>query len=144
MSAERLLDFIGRIASAGAAGARGRAIEDGAVLRRRQPVGQRRFERVEPERAVAVAADRQFALTARLGRRQPDLGFAVRAAAGRLRLSVRQAALRRDAAPAIYRRRVVTKPSLRGAKRRSNPALRRSAGLLRFARNDERLRRILA
>ena len=99
---------VGRVAGAGAAGAGGRAIEDGVVLRRRQPVGQRRFERVEPERAVAVAADRQFARNPRLGRRQFDLGFDVRAAARRLRVPVRQAALRRHPAPAIYRRRVVS------------------------------------
>jgi hypothetical protein len=37
----------------------------------------------------------------------------------------------------VFRRRTDRFPSLRGAKRRSNPAFLLGSGLLRFARNDE-------
>ena len=54
-----------------------------------------------------VTADRQFARDPRVGRRRPDLGFAVRRAPGRLRLSGRQAELRRHPAAEFLRRRVL-------------------------------------
>ena len=60
----------------------------------------------------AIATDRQFARSTLLGRRQPDLGFAVRGDAGRLRLPDRQAALRRHPAPEFYCRRVLSSPPL--------------------------------
>ena len=81
--------------------------ENGAVLRRRQFVGDQRVERRELGVIVARAADREFARDPRLGRCEPDLGFAVRTAAGRLRLSDRQAELRRDPAAEFLRRGVL-------------------------------------
>jgi outer membrane protein insertion porin family len=72
---------------------RRRRPENGAVLRRRQPVGDQCGKRGEPCLAIARAADRQRARHPRLCGREPDLGFAVRGAARRLRLPDRQAEL---------------------------------------------------
>ena len=72
----------------------GRAAEGGVVLRQRQPLGHRRIERGKRYIVVvAVAANRQYARDPLLGRRRPDLGFAFRPAAGRLRLPDLKAAL---------------------------------------------------
>jgi outer membrane protein insertion porin family len=79
------------------------------ILRRRQPVGDQRIERFQARVIVAVAADRQFARDPRLGRRESHLGFAVRGAAGRLRLPGRQAELRRHPAAEFPRRRVLAR-----------------------------------
>ena len=69
-----------------------------------------RIERRKPRLlAVAVAADRQFARDPRVGRRRPDLGFAVRRAPRRLRLPGRQAELRRHPAAEFFRGHVLTR-----------------------------------
>src|SRR4029077_10608767 len=70
----------------------------------RQSLGHPGIERRKPRLlAVTVTADRQFARDPRVGRRRPDLGFAVRRAPRRLRLPGRQAELRSHPAAEFLR-----------------------------------------
>ena len=121
-----LLDNVRRIASAGAVRLGGCATEGRFVLRRRKPVGDQHVERVPVGVAVALAADRQLTRAPRLGRRQPDLGFAVRRTPGRLCLPGRQAKLRRHPTAELHRRRVlIWRTSIRERRGRQRPLLKR-------------------
>ena len=103
-----LLDDDGRTASADAVHHRRRALENGAVLRRRQSVGDQRVERVRAWRHCRRRS--RSPIRARSAPRSArsliwDSPFG--RAAGRLRLSDREAKLRRDPAAEFLRRGVL-------------------------------------
>ncbi len=105
------------------------ATRDRRCLRRRfsgQPVRPRR----QPEQLHGAGG---FHEAARRGRRRPDLGFAVRAAAGRLRRAAGQAEPRRDPAlplqcrPGILRAGFFLRPRTLVGKRNTRLSSKRSS-----------------